>query len=319
MGRRLPGHDYRAKCIYHITMTKAPEAPIFGHLTGGVTSPKIKYSAAGLTIFRHLHYLPTLSPHIRLTQYQIMPDHIHLLIFVTARLDSHLGNYIGHWKNRLNKEAAVLLSSPPLFSENFHDRIIFPDQDLGTILEYIRKNPYRLAVRHATPDYFRRIRSYNISGHDYQLYGNPFLLRNPFKSAVIVHSRYSEAERAAHREKWLHTAENGGVLVSPFISKMEKAILQEALETGGRVIRIQNTPFPSDRFKPSGREFDLCVRGQLLLIAPFPHNGNQNSPISSIKAQYSPFLPSGIIPSEKVTRGECKSMNALAEAIAAGL
>lgn len=348
MGRRLKGHDYCAKCIYHITMTKAPGCPDFGYLTGGVKSPKIKYSPVGLHIFRHLHYLSALNPLIELKQYKIMPDHIHLLLFIRERMDMPLGNYLGKWKKRLHKEAPSLIKEAPsitteapstakealpitkeapsiassgvksisislsnanaIFSENFHDRILFPGQDLNTVFEYIRANPYRLAVRRERPGFFRRLRNFRINGNEYQLYGNPFLLRNPFKSPVVIHRRYSQAECSSLMEKWLHLSENGGVIISPFISKAEKEILHKAINAGGRIIRIQNEPFGGERFKPAKTDFDLCAEGRLLLIAPMPES----------PSYHTPFLPVGRTSGKTITRTECHLMNALAEAIAAG-
>ncbi len=334
MGRRLPGHDYRAKCKYHITMTKAPGCPDFGHLTGGTIAPKVAYSPIGLHICRHLRLLPALHPRIELKQYIIMPDHIHLLLFVTDTLDLPLGNYLGKWKNRLHKTTPAILSSAaptegayaaetaftaftsaesaggsfPIFTENFHDRIIFPGQDLNAVYEYIRANPYRLAVRRECPGFFRRIHNFRIDGNCYQLYGNPFLIRNPFKGAVIVHRRYSPSELASLTDRWMHIAANGGVLVSPFISEAEKSIMYEAASLGGRIIKIQNRAFPDKRFKPAKAEFELCAEGHLLLVAPMPESATYHTP----------FLPEGKLPGDTVSRSECLLMNALAEAIVDG-
>ena len=50
------------------------------------------------------------------------------------------------------------------------------------------------------------------------------LLDNPFKEQVVVHRADSPEVRESNRRRWLYTAANGGVLVSPFISPDERGI-----------------------------------------------------------------------------------------------
>ena len=92
---RSYSHDYRSRCIYHITLRKAAGVPSFGHLCGELPSAGIMRSLQGKIIEKHIRRLPLLHPAIKLLQYCIMPDHVHLLLFVTSPLDMHLGNYIG--------------------------------------------------------------------------------------------------------------------------------------------------------------------------------------------------------------------------------
>lgn len=100
-----------------------------------------------------------------------------------------------------------------------------------------------------------------------QLYGNIHLLNNPFKEQVIVHRADTPEQFERNKEKWLYTAVNGGILVSPFISKREKEIRREAEELGGRFILITNRPL-GEREKPVGKDFELCAEGRMLIIAP---------------------------------------------------
>ena len=90
--------------------------------------------------------------------------------------------------------------------------------------DYIRLNPYRLAVRRAYPEYFSRVNSLVVGGRELQAYGNMLLLDNPFKEQVVVHRADSPEVRESNRRRWLYTAANGGVLVSPFISPDERGI-----------------------------------------------------------------------------------------------
>lgn len=56
------------------------------------------------------------------------------------------------------------------------------------------------------------------------------------------------------------------MLVSPFILPAEKAVRTEANEAGGRFIYITNQPL-AERYKPSGRDFELCESGRMLIVS----------------------------------------------------
>ncbi len=192
-----------------------------------------------------------------------MPDHVHFLIHVQAFLPEHLGLYIARFKNLINTDFSI----NHIFEDGFNDQIITNKRNLNSIFNYIRSNPYRLAVCQANPDFFLKRDNIIIGDTLCQTYGNIQLLDNPFKEQVIVHRADSEESYSSNKEKWLYNAANGGILVSPFISKKEKEIRKGAEELGGRFILITNKPF-DDREKPTGEDFELCTEGRLLIIAP---------------------------------------------------
>ena len=96
---------------------------------------------------------------------------------------------------------------------------------------------------------------------------------------------------AANRDRWLYSAANGGVLVSPFISKREKEIRTAAEQAGGRLILITPDAF-GERFKPAAHDFNLCSEGRMLMVSL------------------------GLPASPAVTRDVCLSMNAVASGVA---
>ena len=75
------------------------------------------------------------------------------------------------------------------------------------MFDYVRLNPYKLALRKAYPDYFTRLRNLSLtldigtachpSPVTFQAYGNLQLLTNPFKEPVAVH----RADKAEQTEK----------------------------------------------------------------------------------------------------------------------
>ena len=253
-----------------ITLSKSPVIPPFSQIDGDWRLPVgtrgssyTRWSRTGRIIADKLYHLGELHPSLRAEQYIVMPDHVHALIWVKSTLPEHLGFFIARFKNTINSAVGI----DHIFEDGFNDQIVTNKRDLNTIFNYIRSNPYRLAIRHAYPDFFTRCNNLTIGNVPCQAYGNIHLLDNPFKDQVIVHRADDDQTFLANKDRWLHTAANGGVLVSPFISQREKLIKKESESSGGRLILITNRPF-GEREKPSGKDFELCAQGRLLIIAP---------------------------------------------------
>lgn len=122
-------------------------------------------------------------------------------------------------------------------------------------------------MRMQHPEFFSHMRNLEICGEQMQGYGNLFLLRNPNKRSVVMHSYYDSGQRENLYNNCMDTVESGGVLVSAFISKDEKMIRELAEEKGACVILIKGEPFP-ERYKPEKHNFDKCSEGRLLILAP---------------------------------------------------
>ena len=192
---------------------------------------------------------------------------------VLRQLTKKLGDYVGAFKgacSRRWKEIEGAETVRPLFVRNFNDRIIRGDEHLSRAVSYIADNPARAAIKAAHPDLFRRYNHLVAGDRELAAYGNIFLLCDFDRRPVIIHRADSAEARAANEREWL------GVLISPFISPAEKAVRDKAVELGGRLVILRNEGF-EERFKPQGREFDLCSEGRLLLLAPWPDKLNRST------------------------------------------
>lgn len=266
---RAPWHDYTQRCIYMITLNKNPLMENFGILqgdyriqTGQKGAAFISSTALGKAIKNTLRRFNSTEPNVRVLQYALMPDHLHILLFVEYPTEDTLGKIIARFKIEVNKAAGTT----GVFAKGFNDQILKSSRSLAVLYRYLQENARRLAVRKARPEFFRRVNALEIGGKTFQAYGNFQLLDCPFKEQVIVHRADSSETKQKNREQWLYTAANGGVLVSPFISPAEKEIRKEAEEAGGRFILIISEPM-GERYKPAGREFELCEAGRLLIIS----------------------------------------------------
>ena len=296
--RRSFHHDYHNPFIYHIILKKRKDCENFGSVTGDARIPygnpgcaSIKESLLGSIIAKMVLRLPYDYPILKLHQFCVMPDHLHLLLQVKFRSDRHLDFYIDHLKERIAKrfstETGESIGVDDIFEKGYCDKPLYDDRSLDGWYRYIRENPHRLAMRKQYPRFFQRTRNLRIGDHECETYGNLFLLRNPDKAAVKVSRKFSEDEKQMKRKLWLESASRGTILVSPFISPLEKNIREETEQLGAKIILITHESFP-ERFKPALHDFELCSKGSLLII--------------------SIALPK----KTKLTRSICERMNALA-------
>lgn len=300
--RRSFNHNYYAPFIYHIILKKATGCILYGGVEGDARIPfgnagaaSIKESALGKIIAKSILHLPYSHPIIKLHQFCVMPDHVHLLLQKLYMSDDHLDFYIDSLRKTIAAKYSALcgyaISDLEIFQSGYCDKPLYDNRSLDGMYRYIRENPHRLAMRKQYPQFFRRSRNLIIDGTECGCYGNLFLLRNPDKEAVKISRAFTEETIIQKRNGWLENVRKGTVLVSPFISKAEKAIRAEAELIGSRIILITHEAF-SERFKPAAHDFELCEQGRLLIISL------------------------GYPPKTELTREICLKMNALAAFIA---
>lgn len=266
-----------------ITMTKDPAAPIFSTLDGRPDSaadpPRVILSETGKIISDMIQDL-NLKEEFEVPEYVVMPDHVHILWRVKVWLPKDLGYYIGLFKARCTKDwRRSLLESPgfngslspelrkvrDLWTPKFNDRIGFDDIVTERLRSYIKDNPRRRLIVKYMPDLFRSAQRVRILDREMDVFGNFQLLRHPLLAAAVVSSRYTPEERHRYETAWEEAIRGAGVLISPFISAAEKRLRNRALEEGASIIRIVADGI-GPKYKPQGREFELCAEGKCLHI-----------------------------------------------------
>ena len=282
-------------------LKKTRQCEDFGHIVGDAKiefgnpgCAEVKESELGRIIAKAIIHLPYEFPVLKPLQFKVMPDHVHLILQVLYRTGRHLDFYVEFLQKRIAAKYSKLISreisEEAIFIKGYCDKPLFDDRNLDGWYVYLRLNPHRLAMRLQYPQFFRRIRKLKIGDREFDAYGNLFLFRNPDKIAVKISSKNSAEENSKKKEFWLSEAAKGAVLVSPFISKEEKAIRAEAESVGASIILITHEAFP-ERFKPAAHDFNLCSSGRLLIISL------------------------GLPKNTELSREICQQMNALAEEI----
>lgn len=256
--------------------------------------PAIELTDTGALIRMAFRDFFKIHPMLLLKKIVVMPDHIHFIIHVREYLPDHLGHYIGLLKHTCSRYVsdplnATLTSSfepekeiSSIFEDNYHDRIIRNQGMLDTERRYLDDNPRRYLFRKMHPEFFSSPVILTIDEEQYAAFGNILLLRKLHPIPVIVSSKYSENQLKEFETGWREATREHKALASPFISKAEKSIREEILLNGGAIVEILDNGFP-EKYKPWGRNFDLCMEGRLLQIAPIAYNTSK-TPLSRAKA-----------------------------------
>ena len=183
---------------------------------------------------------------------------------------------------------------------------------LNTMIQYVKMNPQRLATKRLMPGFFRVQHNVELAGRKYDAIGNIKILQTEQpkhpqsarcgQAFAPVHVRsiwVEDAERHVDDSKLrdykngcIRAARKGTVMVSPFISPHENAVLDYLLLEHHTIIYIADNGF-GEYYKPAAALFDAVADGRMLILSPWQHNPDK----------------------KHVTRAECVAMNQMAEEI----
>lgn len=302
MQRRCVDHDYTERMMYMLTMVTEGRRPLFGSVTGrseapegSAEAPRVELTELGRCVEAEWLGIPRYYPQVEILAVQMMPDHLHGILFVREKMERDLSRIIRGFKTGCNRHYRRLFPNvqyvatqsqqtglqgqrPPedrthglLFARGFNDKLLLRQGQLQRWLDYLKDNPRRLLMKRERPDLFRVQRGLTVGGMQFSAIGNRFLLQRPVRLQVQCSRRLTDDEIAKQQTWWLSQARSGAVLVSPCISKGEKQVMRAAFTEGLPLIILQENGF-TDLAKPGGQRMEACQRGQLLLLTPWKHH-----------------------------------------------
>ena len=116
MKRRCLDHDYSQRGMYMVTLVTEGRRKLFGDVAGhsdagpGSTgAPRMVLSELGKSVVRCWQSISEHYPEIKLIKLQMMPDHLHGILFVQREMDNHLGIVLKGFKTGCNKEYRKLI------------------------------------------------------------------------------------------------------------------------------------------------------------------------------------------------------------------
>lgn len=306
--------------IYHVTLTVPSRQPLFGKLIIPENDPKkavVERTELGDKITEEALRINRYYPEIRVIQHILMPDHLHVIYYVTEPMDKSIKSVIrGLWQGVKKIGHAYVEENTPFIHSEFNSektdgeriftevpfiRPMSRKGQLQTMIRYVQMNPERLATKHLMPEYFRVQDEIEIAGRTYAGVGNADLLQRA--RYMPVHVRWTMVDEAEHGDNkrlrdymngCVLAARKGTIMISPFISKQEQAVMAELLKEGLPFIYIADNGF-RDYYKPQESLFDAVGRKKVLILSPW---------------EYDPHK-------KHVSRAECVEMNKMAEEICA--
>lgn len=288
---RLKYWNYKERGIYMITMNIEGRVPLLGTLQGGIDNARVEYSPLGKTVSEQIEQAFEPYEQIQICAKQLMPDHLHFVVWVKEAIPVTLGEIIrkmkigcthAWWKmsGRMNATCIDAMNSKSggdatsLFEPGFHDRVLLHAGQLRNLIDYVHDNPRRLALKRANSDLFKLRQKVDVAGFECTMLGNQFLKVDPMRQMLQCSRTLTQVEIDQKKAECLRLAERGVVWVSAGISEGEKQICRALREARFSLVVLLNEGFPAvdsphaKYYKPQGVYFEACAAGQLLLIEP---------------------------------------------------
>lgn len=106
--KHLPYHDYKERCIYHITLVCSDRAQVLGQIVGeNAQSARCALTPLGAEVATVIKNLPAMvaryGEDVQVLAAVCMPEHVHFVLFVKKRMKDGLWRVIRGFKQGCNK------------------------------------------------------------------------------------------------------------------------------------------------------------------------------------------------------------------------
>ena len=141
---RMPEYDYNSNGAYFITVCVKDRKPILSKISVGTTigrPPDVVLTKYGHIAEEHIQNIEKIYPSVHVDNYVIMPNHIHLLLFLycdngRAMLVPTVSRVIQQLKGAVTKRIGFTI-----WQARFYDHVIRSDNDYRETYLYIDNNP----------------------------------------------------------------------------------------------------------------------------------------------------------------------------------
>ncbi len=143
---RLQNYDYSSNGLYFVTICTEDKKPILSHIVGDdahIVPKKIILKPCGKIVDKYINRINSVYENIFVENYIIMPNHIHMLIFVdeykdgTMRASSptKLGTIVRSLKTMVTRETGI-----SIWQRSYYDEIIRDEKHFQYVWNYIEYN-----------------------------------------------------------------------------------------------------------------------------------------------------------------------------------
>ena len=234
----------------------------------GRLSAGLSLSPAGEAVEKALLETPRFVPGVALKCHVIMPDHVHLLVYLKPNLPEPLktlGRFMAGFKRVAAKNAGVT------WQQGYHDRICLSRFIKEKVAAYIAGNPLKWLLMHG-PDAPLKVHepldSPRFPETEWWTAAGNLALLSPDRriAAVSVSRSLRPGDIPAVVARLLKAAREGWVVASTFISPGEIAVRQ-ALEIE-KLPCIKAVPDSLEMvYRPKVEETEAFAEGRLLVVS----------------------------------------------------
>ena len=164
---RLTGYDYAQAGAYFITICTQDRECLFGEVVDG----EMHMNAAGKIVYEEWLRTEAIRSEVKLDVFQVMPNHIHGIVFITGdrvdhvgahgraplrRAPKSLGSLVAGFKSTVTKRINQMRCTPgqPVWQRNYYEHVIRNERELDAVRQYIVDNPARWPEDRENPKNF---------------------------------------------------------------------------------------------------------------------------------------------------------------------
>ena len=89
MKRRSDINNYHGRHVYMLTLVVEGRRPLLGSIEGKEDVVQFKPSSLGNEVMKCWYAIPKFHPEVKLLGFQLMPDHLHGILFVKEEMEKH--------------------------------------------------------------------------------------------------------------------------------------------------------------------------------------------------------------------------------------
>ncbi len=240
------------------------------------------------------------NPALTMSEYVIMPDHVHFLLIADYDRDPAFDpiSFLHAWRELCSQKVGEVPSPDPstgapspapsapkqgsggtapdhlVWERGYWITLAWYAEQRKAIRAYIRGNPARALWKRAHPDRFalhRRLRHASLDpALPWSAVGDLTLLASPFRFAVRLTRHQEVAEQEAAIAEAVERAQRGMIPVCGFLSPAERE-LQRRLRAEPTARWIKTVPHGlRPGYDPSLEDSRAIAGGQLLILSSFP-------------------------------------------------
>jgi len=266
--RRFHGYDYSRGAVVFASFHLEPRQPLFGRVDGG----KVVYPPAGEILVRVIEKEALRTPDAQLMKWVVMPDHVHLRIYLRPGQSEplkKLGQFIYNvkaWSRNIAKRDLGLSFE---WQKSYHDWLCLSREAIEAVDKYIENNPLKWSLMHGYPPPLALVEPLVADALPYGEWwsgaGEVALLDGKI-AAVRLSRSIPEKEFPAVEARLMSAVDKGFTLAGTWISPCERVVFAGLVKRGAAIIRASQDPL-SMVYRPKGDEPGLFAKGRYLVIS----------------------------------------------------